>query len=125
VLGGDRLLQELRGRAAQRADRVVHGGVAGEHGHRQGGHPLPHAFQQFQAGHARHLDVGDEEVPVLFLDPPQRGGRLELVGHLEAAARAQHPGQETTQRRVVVDQQDPSPRPVSLAPIRPAGNFNP
>jgi hypothetical protein len=113
-LGRDRLLQELRRRAAQRGHGVVHGGVAGQHGHRQVRHQLAGSFQQFEAGHPGQLDVGDEEVPALRLDPAQPGRRVRLVHDLEATAGAQHPAEVTPQRRVVVDQQDPPVRTVRV-----------
>ena len=60
VLGADRLLQELGGRAAQRRDGVIHRRVPGQHGDRQVGLLLADPFQQFQARHAGQLDVGDQ-----------------------------------------------------------------
>jgi hypothetical protein len=98
----DRFLQELRGRAAQRGDGVVDGRVPGQHRDRQAGHELADPLEQLEPVHAGQLDVGDQQVPVLLLDPQQGGRRVELVRDLEPAAR-QHPGQVSAESGIVVD----------------------
>ena len=76
----DRLLQELRRRAAQCGDRVVHRRVPGEHGDRQAGRQLAHPLEQLEPVHAGQLDVGDQQVPLVRVHPGERAPPRPAAG---------------------------------------------
>jgi hypothetical protein len=105
---GYRLQQELRRRAAQRRDCVVHRRMAGEQGDRQARRQLADPTEQFEPAHARQFDIGDEQVPLLGLNAAQSSFRVKLMHDVEAP-RAQHPAQVAAESRIVVDQQDAPP----------------
>ena len=95
---------------AQRGHRVVHRRVPGDHDDRQGRRGPAQRLQQLQAVHARHLHVGQHQVPALRAGPLQRDGRVLGMRDVEAAAVGQQPAEQATGHRVVVDDQDPPRR---------------
>ncbi len=100
-----RLEQEIHGAGMGGAHRVGHIAVRGEDGHRQLGVALLDAAKQFQAIHAGHAQVGEDELRPQRLEPGQ--GLVAGSGGDDAVALGFQPqGQHAQQLVVVVDQQD-------------------
>jgi hypothetical protein len=124
LLRPDRFLQELIGLTVQRLHRVIHRRVGGDHHHRQIRCGLAQRRQQADPGHARHLHVGDDQIPGLGPGPRQCGFGVLRVADLESAVAGQDAGEDEGGEPVIIDHQDapggrlrlvahlhPSPRP--------------
>jgi hypothetical protein len=103
----DRLLHELGCRVPQRGDCVVDGRMPGDHGDRQAGHQTVDPVEQFQPGHSRQFDIGDEQIPRLGLEAVQGTHGVEFVRHVKAAGRAQYTAHVPADVGIVLNQQNP------------------
>lgn len=69
-----------------------------------------HLGEQLLAVHARHVHVGDYDVVVLLVQPPQRIAAVGCtVVDRRPVADRHRPGETGEQRRFVVDEQHPRP----------------
>ena len=105
-----RLLQELVGAMPQRRDRVVDGHMRRDDGDRDGRRHLTQCLEQLEPGHARHLHVGDDQVPALGTGLHQCGRRVGGMADVEAAPLAQDVHGELGRFRIVLDNKDPARR---------------
>ena len=80
--------------------------VRAHHGDRQARRYLPQRAEQLQPGHARHVQVGDQQVPVLGRGQPERGRGIGGVRDLEPPPVGEHVHHEQRRFRVVFHHQD-------------------
>jgi hypothetical protein len=108
----ERLREVVVGPASQGLDRRSGGAIARQHHHRQVGPDRVHAVEQLETIHARHVEIGDQQVeraagPVLErrqgVSPRAERGHL-IVGHGE------HAPHSAKDEIVVVDQEDAARR---------------
>ena len=71
--------------------------------------------QEFQATHARHLDIRQHQIPRLRPDARQRDDRIGGVRDLEPAPPTQQKSEEPTDHRIVLNYENPSLRVLALS----------
>ncbi len=105
LVGVEWFFDVVEGPVAHGFDRRVDGSVSGDHQHLRAVPAAGQMLDELQAVHAGHLQVGDDHVETLLLQPLEgfdgAGEALHLVARL-----VQHVGHRMAGLRVVVHDQD-------------------
>ena len=101
----DRLGDEVVRTGADRGDGRFHAAKTGEHDHRHTGPIGHHAFGQFEARHAGHVEIGDDDVDVDFSERIKRFLR-RAAGRDRASSAREAALEEGDHFGVVVDDEN-------------------